>query len=176
MLFTNICRTLGTATNRHRNCHETDTGAFVAVLYFLRMRKIAIILWVCLFSTISYASVGAKRHVRFDHFSTEDGLSSNLIFSMSQDPSGFLWLGTDFGLDRFDGKLFKHFRKDKYPNMQREDLNSIEEARGMEEMMTAFGLNQSPRDILEVLCVRAKADRAAVARRFEHILSVDQAK
>ena len=27
-------------------------------------------------------------------------------------------------------------------NMQREDLNSIEEARGMEEMMTAFGLNQ----------------------------------
>ena len=27
-------------------------------------------------------------------------------------------------------------------NMQREDLNSIEEARGMEEMMNAFGLNQ----------------------------------
>ncbi len=27
-------------------------------------------------------------------------------------------------------------------NMPREDLNSIEEARGMEEMMTAFGLNQ----------------------------------
>ena len=27
-------------------------------------------------------------------------------------------------------------------NMQREDLNSIEEARGMEEMMSAFGLNQ----------------------------------
>lgn len=27
-------------------------------------------------------------------------------------------------------------------NMQREDLNSIEEARGMEEMMHAFGLNQ----------------------------------
>lgn len=126
MLFTNICRTLGTATNRHRNCHETDTGAFVAVLYFLRMRKIAIILWVCLLSTVSYASVGAKRHVRFDHFSTEDGLSSNLIFSMSQDPSGFLWLGTDFGLDRFDGKLFKHFRKDKYPNMQREDLYYVD--------------------------------------------------
>ena len=90
------------------------------------MRKIALILWVCLLSTASYASVGAKRHVRFDHFSTEDGLSSNLIFSMSQDSSGFLWLGTDFGLDRFDGRLFKHFRKDKYPDMHREDLYYVE--------------------------------------------------
>ena len=74
----------------------------------------------------AYASVESKVHVRFNHFSTEDGLSSNLIFSMVQDSLGFLWLGTDFGLDRFDGKLFKHFRKDKYPNMHREDLYYVD--------------------------------------------------
>jgi len=92
---------------------------FVAVLFFLRMKRIALILWMFIFFMDSYASMGPKAHVRFNHFTTESGLSSNLIFAMDQDSSGFLWLGTDFGLDRFDGRLFKHFRKDKYPNMQR---------------------------------------------------------
>ncbi|MBO7608461.1 MAG: helix-turn-helix domain-containing protein [Paludibacteraceae bacterium] len=86
------------------------------------MRKIALILWMFILFMDSYASMGQKAHVRFNHFTTENGLSSNLIFAMDQDSSGFLWLGTDFGLDRFDGKLFKHFRKDKYPDMHREDL------------------------------------------------------
>ncbi|MBR2771950.1 MAG: hypothetical protein IKD78_08055, partial [Bacteroidales bacterium] len=73
------------------------------------MRKFVLILWFCFFSMGVYASVESKVHVRFKQFSTENGLSSNLIFAMAQDSLGFLWLGTDFGLDRFDGTLFKHF-------------------------------------------------------------------
>lgn len=83
-------------------------------------------MWMFIFFMESYASMGSKAHVRFNHFTTESGLSSNLIFAMDQDSSGFLWLGTDFGLDRFDGRLFKHFRKDKYPDMHREDLYYVE--------------------------------------------------
>ena len=90
------------------------------------MRKFVLILWFCFFSMGVYASVESKVHVRFKQFSTENGLSSNLIFAMAQDSLGFLWLGTDFGLDRFDGTLFKHFRKDKYPNMHREDLYYVD--------------------------------------------------
>ncbi len=90
------------------------------------MRKVAIILGLCFLSMGVFASVDSKVHVRFNHFSTADGLSSNLIFSMVQDSLGFLWLGTDFGLDRFDGKLFKYFRQDKYPNMHREDLYYVD--------------------------------------------------
>lgn len=36
----------------------------------------------------------------------EDGLSSNHVWCCMQDSRGFLWIGTDAGLDRFDGLQF----------------------------------------------------------------------
>jgi ligand-binding sensor domain-containing protein len=42
----------------------------------------------------------------FTNFTTKDGLNSNCVLSMLQDHSGNIWLGTDNGLSRFDGKTF----------------------------------------------------------------------
>src|SRR5580704_2322310 len=39
-------------------------------------------------------------------FAVEDGLSSNVVNTIVQTRSGFLWIGTDAGLDRFDGRHF----------------------------------------------------------------------
>ena len=39
-------------------------------------------------------------------FGVEDGLGSNVVNSILQTQDGFLWLGTDAGLDRFDGRHF----------------------------------------------------------------------
>src|SRR4029077_14592363 len=39
-------------------------------------------------------------------FSVEDGLSSNVVNAILQTRNGFLWIGTDAGLDRFDGRHF----------------------------------------------------------------------
>ena len=39
----------------------------------------------------------------------EQGLPSNRIYSMAQDQQGYLWLGTNEGLVRFDGIEFKVF-------------------------------------------------------------------
>jgi ligand-binding sensor domain-containing protein len=39
----------------------------------------------------------------FSRLSTENGLSQNTINSLLLDNEGFLWLGTDEGLNRFNG-------------------------------------------------------------------------
>ena len=54
---------------------------------------------------------------RFEHLTTEEGLAGNSVSSIIQDSRGFLWFGTQDGLNRYDGKefiLYEHlpFRKD----------------------------------------------------------------
>ncbi|KFF01510.1 hypothetical protein IX38_17625 [Chryseobacterium luteum] len=43
------------------------------------------------------------------NYTEEDGLNSSYTYSLSQDNTGFLWIGSDNGLFRFDGREFKHF-------------------------------------------------------------------
>jgi signal transduction histidine kinase/ligand-binding sensor domain-containing protein len=43
-------------------------------------------------------------------FSTPEGLSSNQVHAIVQDQTGFMWIGTDAGLNRFDGTSFKVFK------------------------------------------------------------------
>jgi len=47
--------------------------------------------------------------LRFSRLSTEDGLSQTRVTQIVQDNRGFLWFGTQFGLNRFDGYRFKVF-------------------------------------------------------------------
>ncbi len=51
----------------------------------------------------------------FDHLTVENGLSQNSVLYITQDKKGFLWYGTRYGLDRYDGvhcKVYKHNPKD----------------------------------------------------------------
>jgi ligand-binding sensor domain-containing protein/signal transduction histidine kinase len=52
------------------------------------------------------------RTIRFIRYGVEDGLSQNSIQVIFQDRNGFLWIGTQDGLDRFDGYTFEVFRPD----------------------------------------------------------------
>lgn len=47
---------------------------------------------------------------RFTHYEVEHGLSSNTVRSIMQDSRGFMWFGTEGGLNRFDGFTFKVFK------------------------------------------------------------------
>jgi diguanylate cyclase (GGDEF)-like protein len=41
--------------------------------------------------------------MQFTRLTAEDGLSQGAVMAMLEDPQGFLWLGTEDGLDRYDG-------------------------------------------------------------------------
>jgi ligand-binding sensor domain-containing protein len=49
---------------------------------------------------------------RFAHLSTNDGLSQRRVTQVVQDALGFMWFGTQYGLDRYDGYNFKVFVND----------------------------------------------------------------
>jgi len=48
----------------------------------------------------------------FNRFSSSDGLNTNKVNCVWQDKKGFLWIGTENGIQRFDGSKFINFRND----------------------------------------------------------------
>lgn len=50
---------------------------------------------------------------RFENLSIKHGLSQNTIFDITQDQSGYIWLATNDGLNRYDGKQFVVFSSTK---------------------------------------------------------------
>ncbi|MBN2165900.1 MAG: hypothetical protein JW717_06455 [Marinilabiliaceae bacterium] len=55
----------------------------------------------------------ATQNIRyqFTNYSIDDGLSHNFIMSINQDKEGFMWFGGLNGIDRFDGRTFKHYSR-----------------------------------------------------------------
>lgn len=61
------------------------------------------------------ASFAYSQNVRFSTITTAEGLSQNTITAVLQDKQGFLWIGTEDGLNRYDGYSFidyKHLPND----------------------------------------------------------------
>ncbi len=71
----------------------------------------------------SYAST-CQRVEQMERFSTAEGLTSNMIHGMTEDSLGHIWVCTDYGISRFDGKGFKRFEKSEYPSILRNDFFS----------------------------------------------------
>jgi len=43
------------------------------------------------------------------NYNSNDGLPSNECYDILQDPDGFIWIGTDMGLAKFDGSVFQTY-------------------------------------------------------------------
>src|ERR1700686_2550185 len=48
--------------------------------------------------------------LRFTRLSTDEGLSQTRIIQIVQDDQGFMWFGSQYGLNRYDGYTFKVFK------------------------------------------------------------------
>jgi ligand-binding sensor domain-containing protein/signal transduction histidine kinase len=75
----------------------------------------AVMLLLC--AQCAVATPPGVYNVRFRGYSTTEGLSQATAMAMAQSKVGFLWIGTQDGLNRFDGygfKVYKHDRADPW--------------------------------------------------------------
>ncbi len=72
------------------------------------MRKYLLILLLSIFCGGFTLSKGEQ--IRFQKISVEKGLSQSSVHAILQDSEGFLWFGTQDGLNRYDGYSFKIFK------------------------------------------------------------------
>lgn len=74
----------------------------------------------CCLATAEVHRPAAQRSIVFDRIGTDDGLSQALATSFVQDSFGYLWVGTQEGLNRYDGGEFTHYYHSS------DDSNSIQ--------------------------------------------------
>lgn len=72
-----------------------------------------------------YAILPTQFHFR--HYNIENGVSSNNISTLFQDQKGYIWIGTENGLNRFDGNQFTLYQKNNplYSNFHANSINTI---------------------------------------------------
>ncbi|MEC5145158.1 two-component regulator propeller domain-containing protein [Chitinophaga sp. 212800010-3] len=70
------------------------------------IRRYSLLLTVLLNCQLTLAQ---SKELYFENYTSQDGLSQNSCFAIAQDANGFMWFGTQDGLNRYDGKQFRIF-------------------------------------------------------------------
>jgi ligand-binding sensor domain-containing protein/signal transduction histidine kinase len=103
------------------------------------------VLWALLL-TFSQLAMALDPHRSLDHYGhqiwrTDSGLPQNTVHSILQTRDGYLWLGTDGGLVRFDGIDFLTFDAENTPQLESDTVYDLrEDASGTLWISTAAGL------------------------------------
>ena len=66
---------------------------------------------------IFHSLLFSKDELIFDHLTVDDGLSQSSVTCIFQDSKGFMWFGTQDGLNRYDGYNFKIFKNNPSDSM-----------------------------------------------------------
>lgn len=102
-----------------------------------------------LLSTTAFAQAG-----EYISFTMKDGLPSNHIYRVVEDDKGFLWIATDAGIARFDGKYFQVFTtEDGLPD--NEVLSVMKETNG-QIWVNCFGQGPAYFDEVQNRFINAK--------------------
>jgi len=75
----------------------------------LLRKHIGLIILGCLFSLASSVTFAQQQRFEFNRISIDQGLSQSTVYCITQDSLGFMWFGTEDGLNRYDGFEFKTF-------------------------------------------------------------------
>jgi ligand-binding sensor domain-containing protein len=97
------------------------------------MRRQSVLILIFLIK-ISFSCAQQVDEKNFTRYTKLDGLSNNSVLSITQDSIGYLWIGTNKGLNRFDGQsfinIFKNQKDSPLPEnvvvgLQMEDHNEL---------------------------------------------------
>ncbi|MBP6431619.1 MAG: hypothetical protein KA319_07630, partial [Ferruginibacter sp.] len=106
----------------------------------------------------------------FRSFTVADGLPSNNIYTCVEDNYGFLWVATDAGIARFDGKHFQTFTtKDGLPD--NEVLDVVNEKNGR-IWVNCFKQSPAYFDYIKNKFINAKEDNLLAKVTGTNILNV----
>ena len=80
----------------------------------LVMGLAALVLLTALAFAVPARAAGNDHHpMRFDRLSLDEGLSQSNVLAILQDSDGLMWVGTENGLNRYDGYDFTAFRRQR---------------------------------------------------------------
>ena len=69
---------------------------------------------VSVFFIITLTNISeAQEHINFKHITIENGLSQSNAQTIYQDSNGYIWIGTNEGLNRYNGFEMKVYKSDK---------------------------------------------------------------
>ncbi len=98
------------------NSRFLSTVAYISRL--IRMTTLVVLVILVILSLPSF--LHAQEPVtQFEHITLDEGLSDNTVYAIVQDQDGFLWFGTQNGLNKFDGYNITVFRHNPF------DENSV---------------------------------------------------
>lgn len=60
------------------------------------------------FSFLLSAAIGKAQIYKY--IGVEDGLSNSRVYAIQKDAKGYMWFLTHDGIDRYNGKDFKHYK------------------------------------------------------------------
>ena len=110
---------------------------------------------VCIisFMNISTSYANIIENFNFKNITIEDGLSQSTVKTIYQDSKGYIWVGTDAGLNKYNGYEFKQYKHDEY-NKNSIALNYIiditEDKNGRIWVSTIGGLTRIDTDTDEI--------------------------
>ena len=77
-----------------------------------------LVIWSC-------AQLFAQDHILFKNYSINDGLSQSYVSAVVQDDLGSLWVGTQDGINRFNGKSFEVYTSEQGYDISNEYIHVI---------------------------------------------------
>ena len=106
---------------------------------------------ICLFilMILSLPGFAQNSNLKFKALSLDEGLSQSTVYAILQDSLGFLWVGTQDGLNKYDGyefTVYRHDPQDLYSLSHNEIFTLHEDSSGTLWIGTGGGLNRFDRE------------------------------